>query len=108
MTDDEILKDRESRYGPPELFFKNYGEMCRILDLYAEASDQDRINESHLSAMKLVLLKVLRSTWNPYVGDNYCDARNYISIAESCASIGTSVNSLDHKKNLTSILTKGK
>ncbi len=99
MTDDEILKDRESKYGPPEMFFKTYGEMSKLLDLYAEASNQDKINESHLSAMKLVLLKVLRSTWNPYVDDNYCDARNYISIAEQCANIGLSIKSLDHKKN---------
>ena len=38
------------------------------------------------AAMKFVLLKVLRSTWNPNVEDNYCDARNYISIAEKCVN----------------------
>jgi hypothetical protein len=86
MTDEEIMEDREGKYGPPELFFKNYGEMCRIIDSYAEASGQEEINESHLSAMKFVLLKVLRSTWNPNVEDNYCDARNYISIAEKCVN----------------------
>lgn len=84
MTDEEIMEDRQKKYGPPELFFKNYGEMCRILDTYAEASGQEVIDESHLSAMKFVLLKVLRSTWDPNVEDNYCDARNYISIAEGC------------------------
>ena len=85
MTDEEILFDRQEKYGPPELFFETFGKISRLLDRYAEASKQEKINESHLSAMKLVLLKVLRSTWNPTVLDNYCDARNYISIAEGCA-----------------------
>ena len=84
MTDEEILKDREEKYGSPDLFFSTYGSMCRMLDCYAEASSQDPIDEAHLSAMKMVLLKVLRSVWNPEVEDNYCDARNYISIAEDC------------------------
>jgi len=84
MTDKEILEDRQDKYGPPELFFGTFGEMARLLDRYAEASGQEYINEAHLSAMKMVLLKVLRSTWNPTVEDNYCDARNYISIAEGC------------------------
>ena len=84
MTDKEILEDRQDKYGPPELFFGIFGEMARLLDRYAEASGQEYINEAHLSAMKMVLLKVLRSTWNPTVEDNYCDARNYISIAEGC------------------------
>jgi len=82
MTDEEILKDREEKYGSPDLFFSTYGSMCRLLDCYAEASSQDPIDEGHLSALKMVLLKILRSTWNPEVEDNYCDARNYISIAE--------------------------
>ena len=86
MTDEEILEDREDKYGPPDLFFSTFGSMCRMLDCYAEASGQDTIDEGHLHAMKMVLLKVIRSTWNPAVQDNYCDARNYISIAERCAN----------------------
>jgi len=27
-------------------------------------------------------LKVVRSTWNPTMDDNYCDGRNYFTIAE--------------------------
>lgn len=82
MDDLEILKDRRSKYGPPELFFETYGEMCRLLDRYAEASGQDTVNDGHLMALKMVLLKVLRSTWNPAIDDNYCDGRNYFTIAE--------------------------
>jgi hypothetical protein len=85
MTDEDILKDREGKYGPPELFFEVYGRMTRTLDEYAEASGQELVNEGHLCAMKMVLLKVLRSTWNPAVEDNYCDGRNYFSIAELCS-----------------------
>ena len=92
MTDEEILKDREEKYGSPDVFFKTYGDMCRLLDSYAEASSQDPIDEGHLSALKMVLLKVLRSVWNPDVEDNYPDARNYISIAEDCVGKG-----LNHK-----------
>ena len=58
MTDEEILKDREEKYGSPDVFFKTYGDMCRLLDSYAEASSQDPIDEGHLSALKMVLLKV--------------------------------------------------
>ena len=85
-TDSEIMEDRMKKYGPPKLFFKTYGDMCRLLDLYAEESDQEQINEGHLVAMKQVLLKVLRSVWSPEILDNYCDARNYISISEECAN----------------------
>ena len=73
MTDDEILIDRQSKYGPPKLFFKTYGEMCRLLDEYSSSSNQETI------------LKVLRSAWNPNLEDNYKDGRNYITIAEECA-----------------------
>ena len=82
MDDLEILEDRRSKYGPPELFFETYGEMCRLLDRYAEASDQESVNNGHLMALKMVILKVVRSTWNPTMDDNYCDGRNYFTIAE--------------------------
>jgi len=85
MTDEEILFDRQGKYGPPTKFFETYGEMCRLLTQYAEDSNQETINAGHLEALRFVLMKVLRSTWNPDIEDNYCDARNYISIAEGCA-----------------------
>ena len=82
--DEEIMEDRMKKYGPPRLFFQTYGQMCQLLDIFAEASGQESINEGHLAALKQVLLKVLRSTWDPNHLDNYCDARNYISISEKC------------------------
>ena len=86
MTDEEILFDRQGKYGPPDLFFKTYGEMCRMLDEYAEASSQETVNDAHLTALKMVLLKVLRSTWNPGMADNYADGRNYFTISQVCAT----------------------
>ena len=84
MTDQEIFKDRESKYGKPEEFFTAYGAMCEILDRYA-ALGQGELNYGHLSALKLVLLKVLRSGFCPEHEDSYPDMRNYVSIAEMCA-----------------------
>ena len=84
-TDKEILEDRQSRYGDPVLCFSAWGEMCRILDAYAENSNQDPINEAHLSALKMVLLKTVRSVWSPDLEDNYKDGRNYLTIAERCS-----------------------
>lgn len=85
MTDAEILFDRQGKYGPPKLFFKTYGEMCRLIEQYSVSSSQETINDAHLEALKMVLLKILRSTWNPSILDNYADARNYITIAADCA-----------------------
>jgi hypothetical protein len=86
MNDKEILKDREAKYGKPREFFKAYGAMCEILDRYA-CMGQGEANYAHLSAMKMVILKVLRSVWNPGLKDNFADARNYITIAEKCEGV---------------------
>ena len=59
--------------------------MCRLIEQYSVSSSQETINDAHLEALKMVLLKILRSTWNPSVLDNYADARNYITIAADCA-----------------------
>jgi hypothetical protein len=83
MNDKEILKDREAKYGKPPEFFKAYGAMCEILDRYASVG-QGEANYAHLSALKLVLLKVLRAGFNPEHMDSYADMRNYVSIAEMC------------------------
>ena len=80
-TDKEIEKDREGKYGPPLKFFRVYQEMCKLLTEYSELSKHDK-PDGHLEVLRFVLLKVLRSSWNPGVEDNYCDARNYINFAE--------------------------
>ena len=81
-NDKEILERREEVYGPPRLFFEAYGRMCEVLDEYAHIGQGRKVNYGHISAMKMVLLKVLRSSWCPDVKDNYADTRNYASIAE--------------------------
>ena len=81
-NDKEILESREEVYGPPRLFFEAYGRMCEVLDEYAHIGQGRKVNYGHISAMKMVLLKVLRSSWCPDVEDNYADTRNYASIAE--------------------------
>ena len=83
MNDKKILKDREAKYGKPHEFFEAYGAICEILDRYASVG-QGEAHYAHLSAMKMAMLKVLRSVWNPGLEDNYADARNYITIAEKC------------------------
>ena len=80
--DSEILKDRESKYGKRTEFFDTWGKMCVLMRLYAESSSRETIDEAHYHAMTMVLLKVLRSAFNPDLEDNYKDARNYITIAE--------------------------
>ena len=84
MTDQEIIEDRAKKYGEPTTFFEAHGIMCQVLTCYAKSGQGD-INHAHLASLKMVLLKVLRSAWNPEGEDNYCDARNYITIAEMCA-----------------------
>jgi hypothetical protein len=83
MTDEEIMEDRQKKYGPPKRCFETWAIMCEELNKYAKESGN--INLPHLYALKMDLLKIVRSAWNPNTEDNYCDARNYISIAEDCA-----------------------
>ena len=83
MTDEEILFDRQEKYGPAMRCFETWSAMCEELNRYAKESPNTNI--PHLYALKMDLLKIVRSVWNPEIEDNYCDARNYISIAEGCA-----------------------
>ena len=91
MNDEEILKDRELKYGNPEQFFESYGAMCELLDRYA-CMGQRKPNYAHLASLKLVLLKVLRSGFYPGHTDNYADMRNYASISEMCAGKSNKTN----------------
>ena len=82
MTDEEIIKDRENKYGPPKRCFETWATMCETLNQYAKESGN--INPAHLYALKMNLLKVVRSVWNPRIEDNYKDGRNYLTIAHQC------------------------
>jgi hypothetical protein len=82
MEDLDIIKDREKKYGPPGKFFETYGLMCDLLDDYASRNVGRKTNFGHMAALKMVLLKTLRSAWCPSLEDNYPDGRNYFTIAE--------------------------
>ena len=82
--DSEIIEDRIEKYGHHLDFFETYGQMCELVGNYASMNGKIP-NAGHISALNMVLLKVLRSAWSPSLADNYCDARNYISIAEGQA-----------------------
>jgi len=80
MTDEEILKDREKKYGTPKRCFETWSGMCTLLNTYANEANTN--NPEHLYALKMALLKIVRSVWNPDIEDNYKDGRNYITIAK--------------------------
>ena len=86
MTDEQILEDRESKYGPPQRCFETWATMCETLNQYAKESGN--VNLAHLYSLKMDLLKIVRSAWNPNIDDNYKDGRNYLTIAEMCAKKG--------------------
>ena len=83
MTDDQIIQDREEKYGPPLACFNTWAKICTALDDYAHKSPWD--NKAHLYSLKMAALKMFRAVWNPYIDDNYADGRNYFSIAQICS-----------------------
>ncbi len=83
MTDDQIIQDREEKYGPPLDCFRTWATICTALDNYAKESPWE--NKAHLYALKMAALKMVRSVWSPYIDDNYADGRNYFSIAQTCS-----------------------
>ena len=82
MNDKKIIEDWASKYGDPKDFFPRYGQMCEILRTHAVQGQKDKLNVAHLKGLEMVLLKCLRSAWNPSTEDNFPDLRNYGSIAE--------------------------
>ena len=82
MSEEQILEDRESKYGPPVRCFETWATMCETLNQYAKESGN--VNLPHLYSLKMDLLKIVRSAWNPNIADNYKDGRNYVTIAKQC------------------------
>ena len=80
MTDEEILKDRATKYGPPKRCSETWSTMCEALNAYAKESPNTDI--AHLYSCKMALLKIVRSVWNPFIEDSYKDGRNYITLAQ--------------------------
>ena len=85
MTDEEILIDREQKYGSPIRCFQTWSGMCVLLHQYADEANS--VNPEHLYALKMALLKIVRSAWNPSIEDNYADGRNYLTIAQQCSEV---------------------
>ena len=85
MTDEQILEDRESKYGPPKRCFETWAIMCETLNRYAKESPNTDLVQ--LYALKMALLKIVRSVWNPTISDNYKDGRNYCTIAQKCSEV---------------------
>ena len=92
MTDGKIIEDRQDKYGPPVEFFEAHARLCSIVDEYQSLNENKHKNDPHTKVLEMVLLKVLRSAWNPSVEDNYCDARNYLTIAEMFKNYGVPVS----------------
>ena len=61
MTDEEIIKDRENKYGPPKRCFETWATMCETLNQYANESGN--VNPAHLYALKMNLLKFVICTY---------------------------------------------
>lgn len=85
MTDKEIIKDREKKYGPANSCFNTWSQMCELLRAYHK--EAGNTNTAHLYALNMALLKIVRSAWNPSIGDNYKDGRNYITIAKDASEV---------------------
>ena len=85
MSEKQILEDRESKYGPPVRCFETWAIMCETLNAYAKESGN--VNLPHLYSLKMDLLKIVRSVWNPNIEDNYKDGRNYLTIAQKCSEV---------------------
>ena len=93
--DNKVLNERAEKYGDPKDAFEAYGAMCEIMHRFSLTSPNPN-SLAHISALRMVLLKILRAVYTPSHSDNYIDARNYLTIAELCVS-GDS-NKLDPKR----------
>jgi hypothetical protein len=87
-TDSQIMKDRAKAYGPAVSQMAVIGVIQMELSKYClERSEGKPSREAlaHLASLNLGIVKVVRAISNPGHGDNYCDGRNYATIAEECA-----------------------
>lgn len=90
--DEKIMDARAKIYGPVNEQFETIGEIWKLMNLYFQKLNEgNNLNATawgHLSALDMVIVKMIRSIANPYITDNYIDARNYITIAENIAKKG--------------------
>ena len=88
LTDAQIMKQRGKLYGDADLMWKAIGRLHRTLDDYYREIHGNTVPddefEAHLACLKEALVKVVRSVATPEHQDNYCDGRNYLTIAGDC------------------------
>ena len=87
-TDAEIMKDRSKAYGPVGSQMQVIGSIQFELFRYCMARNDNQPSSSslaHLASLNQVVVKLVRSVGNRAHEDNYCDGRNYLTIAEGCA-----------------------
>jgi len=89
MTDEEILEERGKKYGHIPPMWETIGQMQFILSQFAFTSQFDRGDDvldskraAHLAAMNMVIVKIVRSVYDPEHIDNYQDGRNYLTIGD--------------------------
>ena len=87
-TDSQIMKDRAKQYGPVKSQMETIGMIQAELFRYCMARNDNQPSSSslaHLASLNQVVVKLVRSVGNRAHEDNYCDGRNYLTIAEGCA-----------------------
>ena len=87
LTDAEIMRDRAKEYGPVKSQMAVIGTIQMELSKYCLERNEGKPAPkalAHLAALNLAVTKMVRSVSNREHEDNYCDGRNYLSIAEMC------------------------
>lgn len=88
VDDEEILKERGTRYGPMEPMWMTIGKIqwANFMFLMSKCSDAGRdptdSEMAHLACMNMEAVKMVRSIYDPTYEDNFVDGRNYWTIAE--------------------------
>lgn len=91
VEDIDIIAQRMVVYGPPEPQWITIGVIQHELHRYylSTLSKEERPCPSalgHLAAQKMAIVKIVRSLNSPEYEDNYCDGRNYLTIAQKTAA----------------------
>ena len=86
-TDSQIMEARAKQYGPVKSQMETIGVIQMELSKYCLERNEGKPSRealAHLAAMNMAAVKLIRAIGNPGHVDNYCDGRNYLTIAEGC------------------------
>ena len=84
-TDKQVMETRAKQYGPVKSQMETIGVIQMELFRYCLERNNNQPSSwalGHLAAMNMAAVKLVRAISNPGHGDNYCDGRNYLTIAE--------------------------